>query len=107
MNREERIAENDILFRQVNERIRELERDRWRAEEIDFMCECGDASCTRVIRLNVGEYERLRSDPTLFAVLPGHQIEDVEDVVETHPNYLVVKKHPETLERVADADPRS
>ena len=42
MDREERVAKNEILFRQVNERIREIEGERWRVDPVDFMCECGD-----------------------------------------------------------------
>jgi hypothetical protein len=41
-----------------------------------------------------------------FAVLPGHEVEDVERVVETHPRYLVVEKNLETVLRAEDADPR-
>lgn len=107
MDREQRLAENEILFRDVNERIKELQSDAWGSHQIDFMCECADAACTAVITLTPVEYEELRSNPRRFAVLPGHQVEDVERVVETHPNYLVVEKHLETLERVEKADPRS
>ena len=59
MEREERLAENEILFRDVNERINDLQADRWNAEMIDFMCECADQSCTMVIRLEPAEYEQL------------------------------------------------
>jgi hypothetical protein len=48
---------------------------------IDFLCECGDDQCTASISLTPVEYERLRSDPMLFGLRPGHSIPDVEDVV--------------------------
>ena len=106
MNREERVAKNEILFRQVNERILHIEGDRWRVDPVDFMCECGDITCTRVVQLSLEEYKRVRSDPTHFGVIPGHEIPDVELVVETHPNYLVVEKAGEMRERAEAADPR-
>jgi hypothetical protein len=74
--------------------------------EMGFMCECADATCTAVINLRTAEYEALRRNPRQFGVLPGHQIEDIESVVESHPGYLVVEKHLETVEQVEEADPR-
>jgi hypothetical protein len=106
MNREERLAQNEIVFREVNERIKELESGSWESHEIDFMCECADATCMAVITLKPAEYEALRRNPRQFGVLPGHQIEDVERVVESRPGYLVVEKHLETVEQVEEADPR-
>ena len=79
--REERIARNETLFREVNERVREVS-DADASERIEFLCECGDAGCTESISLTRAEYERLRSDPLLFGVKPGHAIADVEGVVD-------------------------
>ena len=107
MNREERVAQNEILFRQVNERILEIEGDRWRVDPVDFMCECGNMGCTRVIQLSVDDYERLRSDPAHFGVIPGHELPDVEEVVERHETYFVVEKAGEARQRAELADPRT
>jgi hypothetical protein len=106
MDREERLAENEIVFRQVNERIKELQSGSWESHEIDFMCECADATCMAVMTLRPADYEALRRNPRQFGVLPGHQVEDLESVVESHPGYLVVEKHLETVEQVEAADPR-
>src|SRR4051812_28039130 len=38
----------------------------------------------RALTLTVETYERLRTEPTHFAVLPGHQIDAIERVVEEH-----------------------
>ena len=105
MNREQRIVENEILFRSVNEWIDELS-DNWGGVAIEFMCECGDPSCTQVLSLRPGEYEQLRSNPLWFAVLPGHQIEDVERVIMEHERYLIVAKVGEAVERAVGSDPR-
>ena len=106
MTREERLAQNEILFRNINERIKELQNHKWGFDEGDFMCECADETCTKVVRMAAKEYERVRSEPTHFFVIPGHEIADVEDVVERHDDYLVVEKHEETEQQVAAADPR-
>ena len=107
MSRAERVAKNEILFRQVNERILQIEGERWRVDPIDFMCECGDVHCTRVVQLGVDDYERLRSDPTHFGVIPGHEIPSIETVVERHDEYLVVEKNPPMRERARETDPRA
>ena len=107
MDRAERVAKNEILFRQVNERILAIEGDRWRVDPVDFMCECGNMECTRVVQMPVDDYERLRSDAAHFGVIPGHELPDVEQVVERHETYLVVEKDGEARVRAELADPRT
>jgi len=106
VSRDERVAKNEILFRRVNERILKIEGGRWRVDPVDFMCECGDITCMRVVQLSLEGYERLRSDPSHFGVIPGHELPDVEHVIETHPNYLVVEKRGELRRRAEATDPR-
>jgi len=59
------------LFRAVNARIRDLAGE-WQSA-YEFICECDDESCTRVLRMTVEQYEAVRTDPSAFAVLPGHE----------------------------------
>ncbi len=73
---------------------------------IDFICECGDAECTESMPLTAPEYEEVRADPLLFAILPGHAIPHVEDVVSDGDRFQIVRKH-EDEGRIARAtDPR-
>jgi hypothetical protein len=97
-SRDERLVENELLFRNVNERIVELG-DQW-GSDLDIVCECADENCTKVIQIRTEEYERVREKADRFIVLPGHQVAAVEDVVETSGSYLVVEKHPELLNAV-------
>ena len=90
-NREERLAQNEVLFRNVNERIMELD-DEWQLSH-DLICECANTGCMAVMRMSLAEYRSLRLDPQRFGVLPGHEIPDVEVVVERNDRYLVVEKH--------------
>ena len=106
--RAKRIGDNESLFREVNERLiglnAALEVD---LDRIEFLCECGNADCTEKIALSKTEYEQVRSDATTFAVRPGHEILDVEHVVESKPAYSVVRKEPGgAAERAAAQDPR-
>jgi hypothetical protein len=104
-----RIGRNEVLFREINERLSELQEsfDVF-SERGDFVCECGDVSCSEQITMSLGEYEQLRTDPELFGVKPGHEIPDVESVVEKRPGYDVVRKTKGAPAALARAeDPRS
>jgi hypothetical protein len=110
--RDERLAGNEALFREVNERVAEVAQHfvegAATADRVAFTCECGRASCTEPVAMTVVEYEAVRSEATHFAVVPGHEVPDIERVVSRHPNYLVVVKHDPDAEEVArETDPRT
>jgi hypothetical protein len=103
-----RLARNEARFREINERV---ERDLApivdpHDELLPFVCECGRPTCTDTIGLSIAEYESVRSDATRFVVVPGHEIEDVEDVIERTDRFAVVRKHPETWQLAQRTDPR-
>jgi len=109
--REERLGANEALFREVNERVAEVA-DQFLAGEtpatVNFSCECPDGACVEKIALTVDEYEAVRAKPTQFAVVPGHEVPDIERIVERHPNYLVIEKQDPDAEQVArETDPRT
>jgi len=106
---ERRVGMNESIFREVNERI-ESAADAFglRDQPLNLICECGDSTCTQQISMTRPEYESLRSDPTHFAVFPGHEIVDVEDLVERRKGYDVVRKNEGEPAKVArETDPRS
>jgi hypothetical protein len=109
MNRDERIGLNEAVFREVNERITELaENFGLEDQPLDLVCECGDPNCVERVSLGRAEYERLRSEPTHFAVHVGHVQADLEDVIDRKSGYLVVRKREGGPAEVArDTDPRS
>jgi len=93
--RQERIGKNEVLFRQVNERLREVaENFSLVAERAEFICECGKSDCMEPVELTLGDYERVRSNPRWFVIRPGHQTIDVERVIEEHEQWHLVEKHP-------------
>jgi hypothetical protein len=106
-DRTERIGQNEALFRSVNERIEALTAFGTITETMSVVCECGSASCAEQIEVSVGDYERIRSDPTFFIIRPGHEIRDVEKVVEETESFHVVKKVDIDAAQVArETDPR-
>jgi hypothetical protein len=102
------VAKNEALFRQVNERIEEVDSQLEGGALSDFLCECGDDDCTKPIRLTLREYEAIRSVPTYFGIAPGHEAIDVEEVISTGDRYSVVQKDAGEAERIAvETNPRS
>jgi hypothetical protein len=108
-DRDRRIGRNEAAFRAANERIEEMNLAISQvSEEIIIVCECGNPECVEQIELSLGEYEEIRSDPTLFAAVPGHGDPSVETVVAEHEGYSVVRKDdPEAKEVAERTDPRS
>jgi hypothetical protein len=84
-----RAAAAEVNGRQVNEAI---ERGTRGVGAAIFVCECGNLGCNSTVELTITEYEEVRSGFERFLVLPGHELEDIEDVVERHDDYLVVAK---------------
>ena len=103
-----RMGKNEALFRKVNERIEQLnESFATVTDTFEVICECGDSGCVTQISIASDAYERVRTDPTLFIVAPGHENSEVEDVVDTQSAYHVVRKHAGLPARVAEeTDPR-
>ena len=104
--RKHQIARNEALFREVNERVREVSPGNG-AEANDFLCECGDEDCTETVPLRNDEYEQVRADPLLFVVVPGHVIPDVEDLIVRTERFEVVRKHAGEGAIARQTDPRS
>jgi hypothetical protein len=93
--RQRRVGLNEVLFRDVNERLKEVGTSfSLVAETARFVCECGELGCAEPIEMTLAEYESLRADPKRFAVKPGHEITDVERVVEEREGYFIVEKLP-------------
>jgi hypothetical protein len=88
----ERVGVNEALFREVNERIDQLQDELGTGSSFEIVCECGDAACIERLAITADEYRALREDVHRFAVMPGHERPDVERTVERREGYLVVEK---------------
>lgn len=108
MSRDERLARNEAFFRAVNERIREGVGDRgWDDHPYEFVCECSDPRCLERITLTVAEYEQIRADGAHFVLAPGHDQEEIEDVVAASVQRIVVEKKGHAGETAHALDPRT
>jgi hypothetical protein len=92
----ERQARNESLMRTVNEQIAALDKGAtgWSAPEqrFEFQCECGKTGCDERVVMTLVDYERARSQRDRFVVVPGHQSNEIEHVVEQDDEYVIVDK---------------
>ena len=89
--REERLAENEAIFREVNERVAEVS-TKFGLEALSAVCECSNAGCMERFELERSAYADLRSSGDRFAVVPGHEEPDVERTVDRGEGYLIIEK---------------
>jgi hypothetical protein len=110
--RHERLAINEALSREVNERVAALDEQAvsmWAAPSellFEFLCECSvDGGCEARVELTLEEYERVRVQDDRFAVAPGHESDQIEHVIERSDRFLIVDKV-DAVERFTRDDPR-
>ena len=102
--RQRRIGENEAIFRSFNEEVRALSRTfTVPTATLRIVCECGVRSCTEQLEVVPEEYVRVRDDPLLFVVKPGHDLPEAETVVEKTQTYWIVQKHPGLPAEIARA----
>jgi hypothetical protein len=107
MQKRDRIAKTESLFRDVNERIAESA-EHFEAGKTEFVCECADPSCTERVPATLAEYENVRKRPTTFLLAPGHGQPEIEQVVSDRGRFQVVEKMGEIVRRtVIRLDPRA
>lgn len=101
-----RKAKNEAVFREVNDRIEDIATEFGVPDEASFVCECGDADCTEMVRMTLREYNEVRQEGRRFAILPGHEDPQVERVVARHGRFSVVEKVGEAGDVAEALDPR-
>jgi hypothetical protein len=99
----ERLALNQVVFREVNERLLELPASPGTTE---FQCECSNPECTDAVPLTLLDYERVRSRSNQFVIVPGHEIPEIEQVTSASNGYFLVRKL-YGAEYAEQTDPRS
>ena len=105
--REQRLAQNEALFREVNERIETVAHQLGGNIPYEFLCECANADCTFRLTLPLSVYEAVRADARQFVVLPLHYTPEVEELAAEEDTYWIVRKTGEAGEYVEQLDPRS
>jgi hypothetical protein len=105
--RSERQGRNESLFREVNERIAELNQTFQVEGRSEFLCECSREACKEPVSISIDEYETVRRASTRFFVLPGHEDTSLESIVERSERYVVIEKIGDGADEADDLDPRN
>jgi hypothetical protein len=108
--REKRAASNQTLFRDVNERVKELNEGFTLFTPLgEWICECANDTCTERVEMSAVEYEKIRSEGMRFFVAPSdeHVWPDVELVTERTERYWIVEKVGLAGELAMAGDPRT
>lgn len=62
------------VFRDANTRVAAKARELKMQGPIPFLCECSDNHCFAHIHLSLAQYDELRSDPSRYLTVPGHEV---------------------------------
>src|SRR4051812_46372269 len=90
--RREALRRNEEIARRVNEQTADDAERGALPHNLEFLCECGSASCMERLPMTLGEFETVHSTDHRFAVLPGHELPDIERVIRATARYAVVEK---------------
>jgi hypothetical protein len=104
-----RVGENEALYRLVNEQIEALRAGVITSSgEFGVVCECAALDCKTQIMIKPTVYEQARANSDHFIVLGGHQIDEIETVIEDHGSFILIAKTPQEAKRIAEEmDPRA
>ncbi|MDP9260419.1 MAG: hypothetical protein M3O89_00430 [Actinomycetota bacterium] len=87
-----RAAKNEDLFREVNERIRDLGKSSTLLGYAPFICECSRPDCHHGVEATIEEYLEVRAEATHFLVVPGHTDPALERIIRTNERFMIVEK---------------
>jgi hypothetical protein len=109
-SRDERLALNEARVREVNETIEHANEKLGPAPGEDslglnILCECGQRGCDQLIEITASEYKAVRTEPTRFVVVRGHEQVSIERVVEDKVRFAIVEKVGEAAEVAELTDP--
>jgi hypothetical protein len=121
---ERRLAENEVVFRQMNEQVhsgyeetnrmaREDNQPQFLVEHksddmpLLFYCECADENCRERIRINIHDYNKIHVKRDQFILIPGHETHQIERIVSKKAGYYIVQKRNMPPEKADTLHPTS
>lgn len=104
---ERRQIENEMIFRQANEKVGDdldkldehlIEEDfpeliRNGDIDIHFICECSDEDCKDRIPIKLSTYQNIHKNRKAFILKHNHQVKDIEKIIRKTKHYIIVEKN--------------
>ncbi len=104
---EKKQIENEMIFRRTNEKVgtdldeldtmykKDGDDDLVRNENMSltYKCECSDENCVERIPMELTMYQDIHTNRKMFIIKPGHQVKNIERVIDKNVDYYVVKKN--------------
>jgi hypothetical protein len=92
----ERIARNESIFREANEKIRDRAEASVQSEatRVPFICECAAPMCRELLSLTLAEYSEIRANDRWFLNAVGHNavVGSAATVVAANERYEIAEK---------------
>jgi hypothetical protein len=103
------LAKREALFRATNEEIARVEHEIGSdGSLLEVVCECGRGGCAELITVSESVYEQARSTPRRFVLVAGHELLEIERVVNRYDGFVVVEKEaPAAAATAEETDPRA
>ena len=88
----DKVVNNEIAFRSANNGLRDKFVELGGHDLVPFLCECGEFTCTTIVRVSLELYASIRDQPAWFLISPGHKQLDSERVVEQGDGYEIIEE---------------
>ena len=82
---------NPLLFREVNERIREVSISWLERESQELLCECGDSTCMATIAVVRADFQAVEDQPGRFLLASRHADDAGTRILACRDGYLTVE----------------
>jgi hypothetical protein len=94
-HRVERLAKREALLREVNQEIARIDAGfTTDGAALEIVCECARNDCLELIAVSPTDYRKARSEPRRFLLVAGHELSEIERVVDRSDGFVVVEMEP-------------
>jgi hypothetical protein len=99
----ELLAKREALLRAANEEIARIDAGfSTDGAALEIVCECARSDCAELMAVSPTNYRKTRSEPRRFLLVAGHELSELERVVDRYDGFVVVEKVEPTAAAIAE-----